>query len=162
MTDILRLVLIIPLLTISLAAYLLVVRAVFPARVERTQIVVNQSPWRSLGLGLINFFFFGVTAFAMLSLAENTGAFVRGLLTVPALIILAFLAILLSVGLTGVVVVLGGRLFPNLPEWKQTMWGTVVLAFACALPFAGWFLLLPAVGFVGIGATILGYIQRSP
>jgi hypothetical protein len=37
----------------------------------------------------------------------------------------------------------------------------VVLSFACALPVVGWFLLFPYVGFVGIGAFILGLFQRE-
>jgi hypothetical protein len=37
----------------------------------------------------------------------------------------------------------------------------VILCIACALPFVGWFLLLPFVAFTGIGATILGFFQKS-
>jgi hypothetical protein len=47
---------------------------------------------------MVNFFFFGLIAFVMLSLAENAGSFVKGMLTIPALLILAFLSILLSLG----------------------------------------------------------------
>jgi sorbitol-specific phosphotransferase system component IIBC len=56
---------------------------------------------------------------------------------------------------------LGERIFPDQSAWKQTIWGTVILSFACALPIVGWFLLLPYVGFVGIGAFILGLFQRE-
>jgi len=56
---------------------------------------------------------------------------------------------------------IGERILPDLPAWKQLPWGTVCLALACALPFVGWFLLLPYVGFIGIGAVILGFFQRD-
>ena len=161
MTDILRIFFIVILLTLTLAAYFLVIGALFTNRVTKTQSIINLTSGRAFGLGLVNFFFFGLIAFVMLSLAENTGAFVKGVLTIPALVILAFLAVLLSLGLTGLVNVLGERLFSDMPSPKRNLWSAVILCFACALPFVGWFLLLPYVGFVGIGASILGFFQRN-
>ncbi|MBE0670711.1 MAG: hypothetical protein IH588_08995 [Anaerolineales bacterium] len=161
MTDILRIFFIVILLTITLAAYFLVIGALFTSRVIKTQSIINQTSGRAFGLGLVNFFFFGLIAFVMLSLAENAGSFVKGVLTIPALLILAFLSVLLSLGLTGMVNVLGERLFSDLPSWRRNIWGTVILCFACALPFVGWFLLLPYISFVGIGASILGFFQRN-
>jgi hypothetical protein len=67
----------------------------------------------------------------------------------------------LSFGLAGVVNELGTRLFPDQTATKQTLWGSIVLTFACGLPFVGWFLILPYVAFLGIGATILGFLQRN-
>jgi hypothetical protein len=161
MTDILRIFFIIILLTITLAAYFLVIGALFTSRVTKTQSIINQTSGRAFGLGLVNFLFFGLIAVVLFSVAENTGSFVKGVLTIPALIILVFLAVLLSLGLTGMVTVLGERLFPDMTAWKRNIWSAVILCFACALPFVGWFLLLPYVGFVGIGASILGFFQRT-
>ena len=161
MTDILRIFFIVILLTITLAAYFLVIGVLFTSRVTKTQSIINQTPGRAFGLGFVNFFFFGLIAFVMLSLAENAGSFVKGVLTIPALLILAFLSVLLSLGLTGMVNVLGERLFPDMSSPKRNIWSAVILCFACALPFVGWFLLLPYVGFVGIGASILGFFQRN-
>ncbi len=161
MTDILRIFFIVVLLTITLAAYFLVIGVLFTSRVTKTQAIINQTSGRAFGLGLVNFFFFGLIAFVMLSLAANAGSFVKGVLTIPALLILAFLSILLSLGLTGMVNALGERLFPDITAWKRNIWSAVILCFACALPFVGWFLLLPYVGFVGIGASILGFFQRN-
>ncbi len=161
MTDILRIFFIVILLTITLAAYFLVIGALFAARVAKTQVIINQTSGRAFGLGLVNFFFFGLIALVLLSVAENAGAFVKGILTLPALVIFAFLSVLLSLGLTGMVNVLGERVFPDLILWKRNILGAVILCFACALPFVGWFLLLPYVGFVGIGASILGFFQRN-
>jgi hypothetical protein len=161
MTDILRLSFIIILLTIALAAYFLVIGALFANRAAKTQRVITAMPGRSFGVGLVNFAFFGVIALVLFSVAGNAGAFVKNILTIPALLILAFLSALLSLGLTGIVNVLGERLFPDMSSPKRTIWSAVILCFACALPVAGWFLLLPYVGFVGIGASILGFFQRS-
>ena len=161
MTDILRIFFIVLLLTTTLAAYFLVIGALFANRVAKTQGVITLTPGRSFGLGMVNFLFFGLTAFVLISVADNTGSFVKGVLILPALVILAFLTALLSLGLTGMVNVLGERLFSDMSLSKRNIWSAVILCFACALPFVGWFLLLPYVGFVGIGASILGFFQRN-
>jgi len=161
MSDIMRLVLVILLLAIGLAAYFLVASALFPQRVAKTKSVIQSMPARSLGIGLVNFLFFAVIAMVLLSVAENTGPVIKSILTIPGIIIIAFLAVLLSLGLTGMSNFIGERIFPDLSSWKQTLRGTVCLTLACALPFIGWFLLLPYAGFVGIGAVILGYFQRG-
>ena len=161
MSDLVRLLLAIILLTILLVAYFLVANALFLQRIVKTKSVIQSIPARSLGIGLVNFIFFAVIALVLLSVAENTGPFIRGILTIPAIVILAFLTIMLSLGLAGMSNLIGERLFPDLSGWKQTLWGTVCLSLACALPFVGWFLLLPYIGFVGIGAVILGFFQRE-
>jgi hypothetical protein len=159
MSDIVRLFLIILLLIAGLAAYFLVVNALFASRVTRARSIAQSMTGRSFGIGLVNFLFFAVIALVLLSIAENTGPFIKGVLTIPAMIIFVLLAIALSLGLSGMSSMIGERIFPDLPAWRQTLWGTVCLSLACALPFVGWFLLLPYVGFVGIGAVILGFLQ---
>jgi len=161
MTDIFRIFMILLLLTISLSSNFLVISALFPHRVDKTQRLLSQMTGRAFLLGLVNFLFFGVIALILSSVAENADGLIKVILTIPALLIFAFLAVLLSVGLTGVVNSLGTRLFPEHAAWKQTAGASVVLTFACAMPFVGWFLLLPALGFIGIGATILGLFQRG-
>ena len=161
MINILRLPLIVFLLTTSLAAYFLVISALFANRVTKTQRVINQLTGRSFLVGLVNFLFFGVIAIVLFSVAENTNGFLKGILTIPALLITALLAVILSFGLVGMVNVVGERILPEHSSLKKSAWGTVILTFACALPFVGWFLLLPYVGLVGFGAVILGFFQRD-
>jgi hypothetical protein len=160
MSDIVRLFLILLLLIAGLISYFLVVNALFTSRVARARSLAQSMPGRSFGIGLVNFLFFAVIALVLFSIAENAGPFIKGVLTIPAMIILALLAVALSLGLAGMSNLIGERIFPDLPVWKQTLWGTLCLSLACALPFVGWFLLLPYVGFVGIGAVILGFLQR--
>lgn len=162
MTDILRLFFIIILLTIALAAYFLVIGALFTKRVTKTQRVIAAMPGRSFAVGLVNFLFFGVIALVLFSVAGNAGNFVKVILIIPALLISATLAIMLSFGLTGTVNLLGERILPEVNTWQRTVFGAMILTFACFLPVVGWFLLFPYVGFVGIGAFILGLFQREP
>lgn len=161
MTDILRLLLIVISLTIALACYFLVIGALFANRVTKTQRVINQLTGRSLAIGFVNFLFFGVIAMLLFSFAENVDGVFRVILTIPALIITILLTVILSFGLAGMVNVIGERVFPEQSAWKKTVWGTIILAFACALPFVGWFLLLPYAGLTGFGSVILGFFQRE-
>ena len=161
MSDIFQLILALILLTIGLAAYFLVISVLFPQHAKKAVSTIQSMPFRSFGIGLVNFIFFFVVAAVLLSVAENAGSFIKGVLTIPALIILAFLTIVLSLGLAGMSSLIGERIFSESSGWQQTVWGTVCLALACALPFVGWFLLLPYVAFVGLGAVILGFFQRE-
>ena len=161
MTDILRLFFIIILLTIGLAAYFLVIGALFANRVTRAQRVINQMPARAIGVGLVNFLFFGVIAMILFSVAENTNGAIKVILTLPALLITVLLAITVSLGLAGMVNVLGERILPEHSPLKKSVWGSVIVSFACALPFVGWFLLLPYAALLGFGAVILGLFQRG-
>lgn len=161
MTDILRMFFIVILLTLALAAFFLVLGTLFTNRAAKTQRVIMTMPGRSFGVGLVNFAFFGVIAVALFSVAENAGSFVKVILTIPALMITAALVIMLGFGLAGMVNLLGERILPEVASWKRTAFGTAILSFACALPFAGWFLLFPYAGFTGIGAFILGLFQRD-
>ena len=161
MTDILRLFLGVVLLTITLAAYFLTIGALFSNRVTKTQSIINQTPGRSFGVGFVNILFFGMIAVVFFSIAGASSGLISGVLTIPALIITGFLALLLTFGLSGIVNELGIRLFSDYVGWKQTVWGSVILTFACAVPFVGWFLLLPYMVCLGVGATILGFFQRE-
>jgi len=163
MTDILRLILIIILLTIGLAAYFLVVGALFTNRVARTQRAIDQMPRRSFWVGLVNFLFFGVILIILLILTNGNRVpdVLRVILYIPTFILVATLAGILSLGLSGMINILGERIFPELNTIKRSVWGSVILSFACALPFAGWFLLLPYAGLTGFGAVILGFFQRE-
>jgi hypothetical protein len=163
MSGIMHIFIIILPLTISLAAYFLTVNALFPVRVGKTKAIIQIIPARSFWLGLVNFSFFFIVAIILFSISDNVdNEFIKGVVMLPALIILAFIAIMLTFGLAGMTAYVGERIFPEISSWKQAIWGTVCLSFACVLPFVGWFLLFPYIGLVGIGAFILGIFQREP
>jgi hypothetical protein len=165
MTDILRLFFIIILLTIALAAYFLVIGALFISRIMKTQRVISQMPGRAFGVGFVNFLFFGVILIVLFAItdgnANRVSSVIRIILLIPTLTLTALLTAVLSLGLAGMVNILGDRIFPELDTLKRNIYGSVVLSFACALPVVGWFLLFPYVGFVGIGAFVLGLFQRE-
>ena len=165
MTEIFRFFIIILLLTISLSAYILVISALFPNGVTRVQHVLNQMPGRSFGVGLVNFLFFGVILIVLFTItdgnANRVNSVVRIILLIPTLTLTALLTAILSLGIAGIVHVLGERIFPDLNGIRRSISGTVISSLACALPFVGWFLLLPYIALTGFGAVILGFFQKS-
>ncbi|MBK9210849.1 MAG: hypothetical protein IPL71_22235 [Anaerolineales bacterium] len=95
MTDIFRIFFIIIALTITLAAYFLVIGALFTSRDENRK--HHQPDLRPcLWLGHGEFLFFGLIAFVLLSVAKNAGAFVKGILTIPRVGDFGLLTVLLS------------------------------------------------------------------
>jgi hypothetical protein len=165
MTDILRIFFIVILLTIAFTAYFLVIGALFANRIMKTQRVINQTPGRALGVGFVNFLFFGVILIVLFTItdgnANRVSSVIRTILLIPTLSLAALLSAVLSLGLAGMVNILGERIFPESNALKRSIYGSVVLSFACALPFVGWFLLLPYAGLLGFGAFILGLFQRE-
>ncbi|RIK31961.1 MAG: hypothetical protein DCC56_07250 [Anaerolineae bacterium] len=162
MNETLRVMLILISLAVTFACYFLVVSAFFNKRVLKTLNVAKASPARSFGIGFVNFLFFGTIAVALFALADGVGNdFVRFIVLIPSLLLWLALTIILSLGLSAMVNILGERVFPELSAWKKSFWGTVILTFASALPFVGWFLLLPFVALTGFGAVILGFFQKG-
>jgi hypothetical protein len=165
MTDIFRALLIVLLLTVSLAAYFVTLGALFPSRVAKVGQVINQIPGRSLGVGFVNFLFFGVILLVLITItdgnANRVNSVLRAILLVPTIGLAALLTAVLSFGLAGMVNGLGEKVFPAFEALKRTISGSVLLSFAFALPFVGWFLLFPYVALTGFGAVILSFFQRE-
>lgn len=162
MIELFRYPILILLLTVSFSAYFLVVNVLFSNRVEKTQRALNKMPRRAFGVGLINLFFFGVIVIVLLALMDHrVDDWLRIVLFFPTAAVLVFLGILLTFGLASVANNIGGRVSNDSNKIKQNTFGVIVLCLSCALPFAGWFLLLPYVAMMGIGAVILGFFQRE-
>ncbi len=162
MTEIIRVILLVILLAVAFACYFLVVSAFFNKRVLKTLNVAKQLPARSLGIGFVNFLFFGTITVVLFAIAQGAGNELISLIVlIPSLLLTTVLVIFLSLGLTAMVGILGERIFPDLSAWRQSFWGTVILTFASAIPFVGWFLLFPFIALTGFGAVILGFFQRD-
>ena len=159
MTEIIRVILLVILLAVAFACYFLVVSAFFNNRVLKTLNVAKQLPARSLGIGFVNFLFFGTITVVLFAIAQGAGNELISLIVlIPSLLLTTVLVIFLSLGLTAMVGILGERIFPDLSAWRQSFWGTVILTFASAIPFVGWF---PFIALTGFGAVILGFFQRD-
>ena len=160
MNEVLWFVVFVLLLAVALAGFFLVVEALFPARVEKTRSAAQRMMGRSFMVGAVNFLFFGVIALVLFSIGNDASGVVKAIVTTPALFLTGILLIGLSFGLAGMVQFLGERLFPEQAAWKRILWSTLALCLGCAVPVAGWFLLLPYVGLTGFGGFILSFFSK--
>lgn len=139
-----------------LAAFFVVLAALFPERLARTRAIAGRAPGRAFVIGLINAFFLTVLALAMLAVSSWTNI---QLIALPALVLFGLLATGVTFGLGGVVLLLGERLLPERGPIARTAAAAVALGLAGALPYVGWFGLLPYVALLGLGAFILSYLE---
>jgi hypothetical protein len=142
---------------LSLVAFFAVIGALFPNRLAQAEAVVEMMPGRAFTVGLVNLVFFGAVMLVLFSLAER---FQGGGLRALGSIFLVALSVGVSFGLAAVVEVLGARIRDQAAGLMRTAWGTILLALACALPFIGWFGLLPYVASLGLGGFILSFFSR--
>ena len=153
------------LLTLNLIPLFILLGALFPARLSRTRELTLEMPWRAFAIGMVNSLFFASVGMVSFALAEKVDGILKVALMLPALLILVFLAVGLVFGLGGFAEALGERVqsaaAPAQSGWKRTAWGTLLLGLSCALPFFGWFVLLPYLGWVGIGAFIISFFRRG-
>jgi hypothetical protein len=145
--------------SLMIAAFFIVLSALFSDRISRVRAAATAMPGRSVVVGLVNWIFFAAVVLALVAVAERTHI---QLLALPALVIAAVLAVAAIFGLAGVVELVGGRLLTQTAGARRTGLGALVLAWACALPYAGWFALLPYVLALGLGAVILSLIPVRP
>jgi len=156
---ILTLFIIIPL---CLFGFFVVMNTLFPEQISKTHNTLQQTLRRAFGIGLVNILFFLPVSLILLSLGNTTSGLLSAIIMLPGLLLLGVLLGLASFGLTGIVNRIGEQAMPEQNLLKCTFWGTLLLSLGCGLPFVGWFLLLPYVLTIGVGAAILGFFQKSP
>jgi hypothetical protein len=144
-----------------LAAFFPVLEVFFSKRIAKTRRMLELLPARSFWIGVVNIVFALIVLFALASLGGRLLGAGGKILMLLALIILVPLAIGLMMGLASVVKAVGERLLPEKGALARTIWATVALSLACALPFVGWFILLPYVCFLGMGAFVLGLFSKQ-
>jgi hypothetical protein len=155
--DLLRLTALLLYGSLALVAFFVVLGALFPRRIGRTQVIAENMPGRSLVVGLVNLIFGTAVVLALLALAQWTHI---QLLGVPALAVLAVIAVAIAFGLAGLVQLIGTRLLPEQPGLRRTSAAALALGWACTLPFIGWFGLLPFAAALGTGAFILTFFTQ--
>lgn len=152
MNEAIGLLIIVLLLAGAIAAYCVAMVLFFGRAVTNAEVTVTVAPWRAFGVGLVNLLFFGTIAVLSLGVADSTGI---GVLSLPALVALVLVGMGWSVGLTALARVAGARLLPTANGFQQVAAGAALLTVASLLPVVGWFILLPYLLFVGLGASIM-------
>jgi hypothetical protein len=157
MDDLFRAAVVIVLGNVLLVPFCLAQDALFSGRLARTRALAAQMPGRSLLVGLVNLLFFGAVALAFSASADRSGS---ELLRLPAIILVAGLAVGLSLGLTAMAGLVGARLRPQASAVSQMAWGALTLSLGSTLPVVGWFALLPYIAGLGLGAFIISFVAR--
>lgn len=139
-------------------AFFPVLDVFFRSRVERITQILQEAPARSFWVGVANFAFFAILILALVGIGKAVGN--EGVVGLAVVILSIPLILGLIFGLAGAVKITGSRLLPEAGRIKQTILGTAALGGACALPFVGWFGLLPYVGLLGLGAVMLSFFAR--
>jgi hypothetical protein len=148
-------------LSLILIPFFIVLSALFPVRIEKIMEVITRMPGRSFTIGLVNFLFFLAVAMLLFSLSGQANGLFKGILFIPALVITVLLCVSISIGMTGMATVVGERIAPTQSPWRRTLWGALLLGLGCAVPLLGWFLLLPSAAWMGMGAFIIVYFQKT-
>lgn len=135
---------------VSLPAIWMVSRALWPAGYERRHRIAQGNLWKTALIGVLPM------VFSVLVLAA-TGKRIGVLaVLVAGLVVLWGLS-----GLSGLATVIGERLWPREDEpWRQTRNGGLVLVCCALLPVVGWFILLPLLTLVGMGANVQSWRLR--
>jgi hypothetical protein len=157
MAELVGLVLIIVSSAITIVALLVLLPFLIPRRVERTRQIIQAMPGRAFIIGLANALFFLVIAAIFAQGGEGGGLL--------ALLILLALLALAAVGLSGLVLLLRERIYPetetSVTGLKGMVKTAVLLLLAALLPFVGWFVLAPILLLISLGAAITALVRRK-
>ena len=142
---------------LCLIAMLLTIAALWPQRSRRVRACLENSPIKSILVGLVNYVFVGAIAILFLNLEP---------LAVVGLLLVAVLTAGSLVGLSAVSESLGERLYDlraqQTSHFNHLIAGGSTLYLAALLPFLGWFVLIPGLFVAGLGAFVLSLASRRP
>jgi hypothetical protein len=142
---------------ITLIASFVFTRGLFPRKVALIQTVLEDHRKRSFWLGLANTVFITILVLGLGAVGNNYRIFF-----LPAFAIYGVFLIGLLFGLTAIIQLLGGRLFPERTPVQRDIRAGAVLLLTGLLPAVGWFLLFPYVICLSIGAVVLTLFRKNP
>ena len=140
---------------IALVASLILMRGLFPARVERVRQTMEKNWRRSFWIGLLNTLLITIFVLGLGSLGEGAPIFY-----IPAFGIYGAFLIGLLYGLAAFLNILGNRLFPDQKPVQKDIRAGAVFLLASLLPVVGWFLLFPYGISLAAGAVIITLFQE--
>ncbi len=141
---------------ITLVASFIFFRGLFPVRVNKIQITMENNWKRSFWLGLLNTTLITIFVFGFGSLGNGSPFFY-----IPAFAMYGAFLIGLLFGLSAFVQILGERLFPDLDPVKRDVKAGSVFLLTSLLPFVGWFLIFPYVISLSVGAVVITLFRKN-
>jgi hypothetical protein len=160
--EILGIILLVPVGGVTIIALFGAVSLLLPKAVEKTRANLENTPGRSLMLGIVNFIFFAVLGTLFFWIAEqNNGGLIGGISIFLAGIILIGVAIFALLGLSAFAKLLGERIGNAKTPFASHLRGGALLLLAALAPYIGWFLFLPLILWAGFGAAISAFVRRN-
>jgi|TARA_B100001971_G_C18222418_1_gene558100 Na+/melibiose symporter-like transporter len=158
MSDTFIVVAVIAGLGMSLTAIGLLMGALFPNWVARSECRLRRMPVRTIFAGLGLALVVVPLVFVLLANPNGQVKFIGGI-GLTGFLIVSF------AGTSGFARLIGTRL-PSPSDqgrpWKGVIRGWVVLFLSFLLPVLGWFVILPGTLVIGLGAAVLGFIRSRP
>lgn len=140
---------------VALIASFLLMRGLFPARVEMIRRTLENHWKRCFWIGLLNTVLISVFVFGLGSLAQGSPVFY-----LPTFAIYGAFLIGLLYGLSALIGILGDRLYPELHPVKRDIRSGAIFLLASLLPAVGWFLLFPYGISLAVGAVVITLFQN--
>ncbi len=130
----------------------------FPATVERAQIRLDSTPWKSFWFGLGLLFMLTIPAGVLLSAGGGVGQFLGWALIAAALAIS-------GIGAAGIAAKMGvllARRSDGISPAAAFVRGAIALELAAVFPLVGWFIVIPLAIFASLGATAFALLRWMP
>lgn len=136
---------------LALPAMWMAFRGLWPEAFAKRVEIAKAGLFKSFLLGLLTA---GIITLVIFVFAKRLGP-------VPGFLVAGCAIAVGLAGLAGYATLIGERLWQGAEGWKQTRNGGMVLICATALPFIGWFLMLPLLAIVGLGVNVRSRFVRS-
>jgi hypothetical protein len=150
MTQLLNGLILLILVMLAFAAYSAVLHALFTDRIEAARAAMGATPLRAFVIGF-NVLFFGLALLALMASSAERAP----LVWLPALALTSILLVAASAGLSAFSQQVGEKLQTQAGPLRQHVAGALLLFWGCVLPGVGWFLLLPYLLCMSVGACLL-------
>lgn len=144
----------------TIIALLVTLSYLLPDLSGRTGQTLVNMPGRSFILGAVNFIFFFAVAAVFAQIGEQISGALGSLFNLAALTIALIILSVMAMGLTGLVLLLAGRIAGGESLTARRRFGAATLLVAAGLaPVIGWLVLTPFALLLGLGAAIIATVQ---
>jgi hypothetical protein len=143
----------IPLVICALIALFAALMLLLPDPIRQARANLEEQPWRSMFLGILNFIGAGLV-FALLVTLMGNSTRLQSIL-VPLLFLIGMVvAVPTLIGLCAVIMLVGVRLGETSKPLFTYLRSGGLLLLACVVPFIGWFVFTPILLWASMGSVI--------
>ncbi|MBN1311249.1 MAG: hypothetical protein JXB30_07505 [Anaerolineae bacterium] len=150
----------VPLSVVGLIALFSALILLLPGPIQQARINLEERPWRSIFLGLLNSTAAAIILGLLNTLMTNNWG-LEPVFTSLMIFISMAVAIPTVIGLCATIVLVGTRLGEARKLFFTYLRGGGLLLLACLTPFVGWFIFTPLVLWASMGSVIGGLMRHK-